>query len=65
MHAVTRNFTAIAWLVDNVGGLEHGGHMSTVDGPGPEGTLTIELEDAATRKSWVGRLGLLSGMMPM
>lgn len=29
----------------------------------PQGTLTIELEDAATRKGWVSTLGLMSGMM--
>lgn len=34
-------------------------------GPEPQGTLTIELEDAATRKGWVSTLGLLSGMMQM
>ncbi|MBK8469869.1 MAG: hypothetical protein IPL45_08840 [Actinomycetales bacterium] len=39
--------------------------MSTAEGTLPQGTLTIELEDAATRKSWVGRLGLISGTMQM
>lgn len=31
----------------------------------PEGTLRIELEDAATRKGWVSTLGLLAGAMQM
>ena len=31
----------------------------------PEGILTIELEDAATRKGWVSTLGLLAGTMQM
>ena len=30
----------------------------TVDGIGHEGTLTIELEDAATRRGWVSTLAL-------
>jgi hypothetical protein len=30
-----------------------------------EGTLTIELEDAANRKGWVSALGLLSGAIQM
>jgi hypothetical protein len=39
--------------------------MSTVNGTGPEGTLSIELEDAATRRGWVSTLGLLAGTMQM
>jgi hypothetical protein len=31
----------------------------------PEGILTIELEDAATRKGWVSTLGLLAGTVQM
>lgn len=31
----------------------------------PETVLTIELEDAATRKGWVSTLGLLAGTMQM
>lgn len=37
--------------------------MNTARDASPEGTLTIELEDAATRKAWVSTLGLLAGMM--
>ncbi len=36
--------------------------MTTADAV-PEGNLTIELEDAATRKGWAATLGLLAGMM--
>lgn len=39
--------------------------MSTLKGSEPDGILTIELEDAATRKSWVSTLGLMAGMMQM
>lgn len=35
--------------------------MSETNNPAPEDTLTIELEDAATRKGWVSTLGLLGG----
>jgi hypothetical protein len=37
--------------------------VSTAKGTEPQGTLTIELEDAATRKGWVSTLGLLAGGM--
>ena len=36
--------------------------MSTLNRTEADGTLTIELEDAATRKGWVSTLGLLAGM---
>ena len=39
--------------------------MKAVRGTAPEGILTIELEDAATRKGWVSTLGLLAGAMQM
>ena len=39
--------------------------MKAAKGTVPEGTLTIELEDAATRKGWVSTLGLLAGGMQM
>jgi hypothetical protein len=39
--------------------------MSTANGTGPERTLTIKLEDAGARKSWVRNLGLFSGTMQM
>ena len=50
-------------LLDGGGGPGHAIQMSTVNGP--EGTLTIELEDAATRRGWVSTLGLLAGTMQM
>ena len=37
--------------------------MGTEQGAGPEATLRVQLEDAATRRGWVGTLGLLSGGM--
>ena len=37
--------------------------MKTVKGSVPEGTLAIELEDAATRTGWVSTLRPLSGAM--
>ncbi len=37
--------------------------MDTTNRTEPEGTLAIELEDAATRSWWVSTLGLLSGAM--
>lgn len=37
--------------------------MSTSTEHEQDSTLTIELEDAATRKAWVSTLGLLAGMM--
>lgn len=46
-------------------GAAHARGMSTEKGTVPVGTLTIELEDAATRRGWVGTLGLLSGGMQL
>lgn len=39
--------------------------MKAVGEYAPEGILTIQLEDAATRKGWVSTLGLLAGAMQM
>ena len=51
--------------MDIGGGRAQARGVSTVKGTERQGTLTIELEDAATRKGWVSTLGLLAGAMQM
>lgn len=49
--------------MDNGCGREQARAVSTEKGTEQQGTLTIELEDAAVRKGWVSTLGLLAGGM--
>lgn len=51
--------------LDKDRGAAHARRMSTEKGTVPVGTLTIELEDAATRRGWVGTLGVLAGSMQL